>query len=345
MSSVEYRERLEKSISGEKMDRHAFFFFMDAPFVCTAAGASMTDYYSSPATMMECQLQAYDMIGGYGFLYPDYGVVAEGTAYGGVLRTDPVGVLSLNPCGIETLEDVLALRPADFNGDNLLARSLKTMEYMVNHKPEGYEVETTRVMAPFTAAAMLRGISDFCMDIYEEPERVHALMELIIRDSIRFVKEQEKILGHEARYILLADDLSSFLSREMFDTFIKPGYDEFYKEFPSAQRWLHNDANAAHIASGIADAGFKVWHAGNCIDIHKAMAECQNKVSIVGNLPPVQFLQKGDPDTVYRTTCDFIKSCEGNMKHVISVGGYLAWNTPPENVKAMIQAVNDSRCD
>lgn len=341
MSYKQCKDQLEKSIRGEKMDRHAFFFFMDAPFVCSAAKVSMSDYYADPAVMMECQLQVYDRIGGCGFLYADYGVVAEGTAYGGAVKTDPIGVMALKASGMGTLEDAAALKPADLYGDNLMAQSLKTMEYMVSHKPEGYEVETTRIMAPFTAAAMLRGVSDFYVDIYEEPEMAEALMDLILNDSIRFVKEQERILGHDTEYILVADDLSSFISKEMYDEYVKPRYEKFYSAFPNAQRWLHNDANASRVASSIADAGFQLWHAGSSVNIHKAMADCRNEVSIAGNLSPLQVLQEGNPDTVYQAVCDFVRSCEGNTKHVISPGGYLAWNTPVENVKAFIQAVED----
>lgn len=336
-----YKERLEKSIRGEKLEKHPFFLFIDAPFCSSVTGVPMTAYYGSAAAMMECQLQTYDKIGGYGFLYADFGVVAEGTAYGAKLRRDPMGVLSLKPSGIETLEEVLALPPADIYGDNLMGESLRVMEYMSAHKPADYELETTRVIAPFTVAAMVRGISDLCADIYEEPELVLALMDRICEDSIRYVKEQERIMGHEAGHIMLADDLSSFLSREMFDTYIRPVYEQFYQAFPNASRWLHNDANAAHIAGGIADAGFSLWHAGDCIDVHQAMADARNRVSIAGNLPPVGVLQKGTPDTVYQDTCALISACGGNTKHVISAGGYVPWDTPVENIKSMMQAVED----
>ena len=180
------------------MEKHPFFLFIDAPFCSSVTGVSMTEYYGSAATMMECQLQAYDRIGGYGFLYADFGVVAEGTAYGAELKRDSMGALSLKPSGIETLEEALALPPADIFGNNLMGESLRVMEYMSTHKPADYELETTRVIAPFTAAAMVRGISDLCADIYEDPELVLALMDRICEDSIRYVKEQERIMGHEA---------------------------------------------------------------------------------------------------------------------------------------------------
>lgn len=323
------------------MEKHPFFLFIDAPFCSSVTGVSMTEYYGSAATMMECQLQAYDRIGGYGFLYADFGVVAEGTAYGAELRRDSMGALSLKPSGIETLEEALALPPADIFGNNLMGESLRVMEYMSAHKPADYELETTRVIAPFTAAAMVRGISDLCADIYEAPELVLVLMDRICEDSIRYVKEQERIMGHEAGYIMLADDLSSFLSREMFDTYIRPAYDKFYQAFPNARRWLHNDANAAHIAEGIADAGFSLWHAGDCIDVYQAMADTRSEVSIAGNLSPVRVLRNGTPDTVYQNTCDFIRACGGNTKHIISAGGYVSWDTPVENIKAAMRAVED----
>ncbi len=342
MTRQEYRNRLEGSIAGEKLDHQSVHFFIDAPFCCSVTGVPMKEYYASAQTMMECQLETYDKIGGFGSLYADFGVVAEGSAYGGIVRSDPTGVLALRPSGIETLDDVMKMEPMDLYGDHLVGKSLRIMEYMVQHKPADYDVDTTRVIAPFTTAATLRGISDFCSDIYEDPEMVTALLDLICDDLIRYVREQERILGHPAKYILLADDISSFLSPVTFSKYVKPYYERFWAAFPYAQRWLHNDADAAHLAGSIADAGFQLWHAGSCIDVHKAMADAGNRVSIVGALHPIHVLRDGTPDSVYRTTCDFIRACKGNPKHIVSVGGYVTWDTPIENVKAMIQAADDT---
>lgn len=342
MTPLEYRQRLEGSISGDKVDRQPVHFFIDAPFCCSVTGIPMGEYYSSAQTMMECQLETYDKIGGFGTLYADFGVVAEGSAYGGVVCADPTGVLALRPNGIETLEDVMRLRPMDLYGDHLVGRSLRIMEYMVSHRPAGYEVETTRVIAPFTTAAMVRGLSDLCADTYEDPEMVKALLDLVVEDLIRYVKEQERILGHPAKRILLADDISSFLGLSAFQEFVRPYYDRFWAAFPHSQRWLHNDANAAHLAGAIADAGFQLWHAGSCIDVHKAMTDAEGRVSIAGALHPIHVLKDGTPDTVYRTVCDFIRACQGNPKHIVSAGGYITWDTPVENVKAVICAADDT---
>ena len=340
MTVTEYKERLNGSIAGKKLDHHAVHFFIDAPFCCSVTGVPMSEYYANAETMLECQMETYDKIGGYGMLYPDFGVVAEGSAYGARVISDPTGVLALRPNGIETLEDVLALKPMELYGDHLVGRTLRFMEYMVAHKGS-YEVDTTRVIAPFTTAACVRGISDFCADIYADPDMVSALLELVTGDLIRFVREEERILGHRAERILLADDISSFLSRATFEEFVKPTYERFWAAFPYAERWLHNDANAQHIAPDIADCGFALWHAGHCIDVHKAMADSRNEVSIVGTLHPIHDLRDGTPESVYNKTCEFIRSCGGNTKHIVSVGGYVTWDTPVENVKAMIQAADD----
>ena len=342
MTRQEYEQRLEGSIAGEKLNRQPIHFFIDAPFCCSVTGVPMQEYYASPQTMMECQLETYDKIGGFGSLYADFGVVAEGSAYGGQVRSDPTGVLALRPSGIETLEDVQKLEPMDLYGDHFVGKSLRIMEYMVQHKPEDYRVDITRVIAPFTTAASLRGISDFCSDIYEDPDMVFALLDRVCEDLIRYVREQERIIGHPARYILLADDISSFLSPASFREFVKPYYEKFWAAFPYAQRWLHNDADAAHLAGAIAAAGVSLWHAGSGIDVHKAMADAGNRVRIVGNLHPIHVLRDGTPDSVYEATCGFIRECKGNTKHVVSVGGYVTWDTPVENVKAMIQAADDT---
>ena len=55
----------------------------------------------------------------------------------------------------------------------------------------------------------------------------------------------------------------------------------------------------------------------------------------------IRLFEKARDQTVYQDTCALISACGGNTKHVISAGGYVPWDTPVENIKSMMQAVED----
>lgn len=117
---------------------------------------------------------------------------------GGKVRFDEHGFISVEPAGIEEVEDVLKIKPGDPYGDNYMRVALETLEYMVQNCPAGYKVNPHAIMGPFTVGAQLRGISDFCADTIAEPELVEAVLDLVIETQVNFMKAQEKILGGPA---------------------------------------------------------------------------------------------------------------------------------------------------
>ena len=120
------------------------------------------------------------------------------------------------------------------------------------------------------------------MDIYDDPDFVQALMEIVINTQIAFMKEQEKILG-QLDYILILDDISSFLSENQFRELVIPAYDRIYAEFPNVQHWYHKDADAGHLSSAVADSRSQPWHVGTTYDIVETRQKTQGKVSLCGN--------------------------------------------------------------
>jgi uroporphyrinogen-III decarboxylase len=195
ISGKENSLRINKSLAGIKLDRHAFHFFADAPFLCSVAQVPLGEYYNDYKLMLDVQINVFDQMGKNGLVSPEYGAVMECSGFNSKIHKDAVGIMSAYPIGINELSDVLKLKPVDLYGDNMMAKSLEALEYMKHHVPEGYEVNPCRIMAPFTVAATLRGISDFCVDLYENEDLVFALMEISLETSIRYAQEMKRILG------------------------------------------------------------------------------------------------------------------------------------------------------
>lgn len=343
MSTLKERnaERLKKSIAGEKCDAHAVFNFYTYPFFHAATKVDLNQYFHNPAACMESQLQAYDLLDGCGNLVPDMGAVAETSALGGTVRFDEHGFISVKPAEIEELDDVLAIKPGDPYGDNYMRRALETLEYMVQHCPEGYKVNPHPLMGPFTVGAQLRGISDFCADTIAEPEMVDAILDLVIETQINFLHAQEKILGEPLHHVLVCDDLSAFLSQDAYEQIVLPAYDKVFAEFPNTQRWLHNDSTARHVAHLIPKGGMRAWQYLPSIPPQDALELTENKITLLGGLNPVELAGLTEEETIIKCN-EVIDSFQGNSRCVLAAGGSIN-QVPIANLRAMFRVADERK--
>ena len=137
---------------------------------------------------------------------------------------------------------------------------------------------------------------------------------------------------------MICDDISSFIRPEQFNEFIRPCYDKIYQAFPTAERWLHNDAEALHLSECIAAAGFKLWHVGSCFDICEARRRTGGTVSLVGNLVPVKEVAEYSEEEIYAAALKQLEKFGGDPKYILGLGGFNSYGPPLENLKAMIRA-------
>ena len=342
MSNLRERnfERLRKSIAGEKCDAHACFKYYTYPFYHEVTKVPLHDYFHNPKLQLETQLAVLDQLEGVGNPMPDVGSVAEASALGGIVKFDGAGFISVHETGIEDEEDVMQIKPADPYGDNYMKVALETLEYFVANTPKEYKVNAPCLMGPFTVAAQLRGISDFCMDTIADPELVDALLDKVIDAEIKYLKEMEKILGNLS-HVLVCDDLSAFLGEKDYRRLIIPTYDRIFAEFPDTQRWYHNDATTNHIAADVAKGGIRAWQYGPCMTPAEAAEKTNGEVTLLGGLHPIQLANYSVSET--EEACHkLIDEYKGNSRQVISAGGSIN-QVPVENLLTLFRVADERK--
>lgn len=336
-------QRIQKSLAGEVPDRQPFLLFINFPLIKSVTGVNLHEYFNDPRIMMDAQVETFRKLGLQGPLYPDYGVVAECSAMGSEIVYDDLGFPSVHADESLEFEDVVeAAKPADPWNGSLMTRALEALEYMVAHAPADFRVENCGVVGPFTTAAQYRGISEFCVDIYMEPELSEELISICTQTLINYCKEQQKILGKPLEHILVYDDTTSFLKPDNYRQFSMPYYDMLYREFPGTQRWLHNDANGVHLSELIAEAGFVLWHTGRVFDITEARKKTNGKVCLCGNLSPLEEIKTGTPEEAKAAALRQIAIFNKDPKYILSTGGFISYDTPVENIRALIEAALES---
>lgn len=344
MSTLRERnfKRLKESIAVEKSDGHAVFNFYTFPFFQAATGVNLDDYFHNPEITLQCQIEALEKLDGIGNPLPDMGAVAEASGLGAEIVFDDNGFIAAHPnprlAEADDIDDIDWLEPGDPYADNYMKKALDSLQYMVDHCPEGYRINPHPIMGPFTVGATIRGISDFCADTIAEPDMVNKILDVVCETTIRFMKAQEKILG-SLHHVFVADDLSAFLSEPAYREFILPRYEQIFKEFPNTQRWLHNDSTARHVAPAIADSGMVAWQYLPEILPGDALELTNGNVTLLGGLSPLD-LAKWTAEETYTNCTEILKSFNGNNRCVLAAGGSIN-QVPIENLKAMFKAADD----
>ena len=312
-----------------------FHLFINFPFICSFTGVTPQEYFGDPKTMLDAQVETFQRLKLPVCLVADYGLATECSAFGAPVKYDNMGFPSVEGTLLPDLEAAGSWDVPDPWSAGLMPKVLHTMEYMKEHAPAGARLEVSPVSAPFNTAAMLRGISDFCLDLAEEEEEViHDFLNLVTDSITAYLKAQEQIAG-EADCIMVCDDVSSFVSPAAYSEFVLPTYERLYSAFPNARRWLHNDARAAHIAPLVAKAGFECWHIGDCIDMEKALEDTQGRVKLIGNMSP-KLMRTGTAEEVKAEAQRMCSQYGQSDAFVAGVGGFINYGTPVENVEAFI---------
>jgi len=194
---------------------------------------------------------------------------------------------------------------------------------------------------PFTIACALRGATEFCTDLYADPDFFHAVMHLITEATITRIEAYRKRLGQpvESEAWGFADDSVQLLSVETYSEYVLPYHKRLMDHFgPKGPNSIHLCGNATHLFPTIRDAmnvqsfdtGFPVDHGA----LRKALGP---DVEIYGG-PHVEILRSGSEGEVRAVARAILESgiMEGG-RFVLREGNNVAPGTPPANLAAMYE--------
>lgn len=198
---------------------------------------------------------------------------------------------------------------------------------------------------PFTAASNLRGATEICLDIYEDPDYVKELMEYITEATILRIRAWRERFGHKMRPDRwgFADDSIQLLSTDAFREFVLPYHRRLISELAGAgPHSIHLCGDASrHFPILRDELNIKEFDTGFPVDFAALRRDLGPDVRINGG-PSVQFLIRATPAEVRKEVRRILSSgiMEGG-RFVLREGNNLAPNTPEENVVAMHAAARE----
>ena len=197
------------------------------------------------------------------------------------------------------------------------------------------------MIGPFSLAARLLDVSEIMMDCYDEPEKVHTVLEKVTEFLINYAKA---FRDAGANGIMIAEPVAGLLSPALEEEFSAPYgkkivdavQDDFYPVI------YHNCGdNVLRMIDSISSIGAAGYHFGNSIDLKEMLEKFPQDLPVMGNVDPAGVLRMSNPETVRKKTLELLENCSAYANFIPSSGCDVPPMTPWNNLDAFFGAVKE----
>jgi MtaA/CmuA family methyltransferase len=195
-----------------------------------------------------------------------------------------------------------------------------------------------RVAAPFSSAALLYGIDATMMLTIDNPELLRATCDFFVDLQTRFGLAQYGAGAH-ALWVGDCNAMSNLISLNHYDEFaFEPCRRLVSALNEKGLTFLHaSEERAAYLEREI-DLGASAVSAGPGADIVATKGLFQGRQALIGNLDPIEIVQKGTPELVAEKTRAMIEACKPGGGYIFNPGEMIPRETPEESIRAMVAA-------
>jgi len=319
-------------------------FYDFAPCHAGVAGGipNLTRYYLDVDEKIRVQMELKERLPEALILpgiFPDLGVVAEVSAFGGQIHWFDDGAPYIAPA-FKDIKEVDSLKPPKPGRTGLTAPLLIQQEIMIRKlNARGKALEKwVLTMGPAEIAGLLLGYDKYYYAFYDDPKRVTTLMEMVTEFVIKWIRRQGEAFGG-ADVIMIADHVCSQVTIEQLEELILPFEKEIYASFPDALKIYHNEGfhSDRHIEL-VLGFGADLWHFGS--DVHSLpdlYSKIGDKIVPFGGLSPHGVIRTGTPEEDYSETRKVVEAAKGR-RLLLSSGTGTTPDTHLANVRAMVRA-------
>lgn len=335
---------LLRTINGDTFEALPIGFIIDSPWLPNWYGIKILDYFSNDDLWLKANLKVIEQFPDVLFLpgfWSEYGMCTEPSAFG-VRCTFPQNEFPHAHKKINSTDEIDSLVLPNPETDGLLPMVLNRLKLA---RPiieaRGHKIRFAVARGPMNIASYLMGATEFITTMMMMPEKAHALMQkltLFLKSWIEFQMQTFPSIDG----IFLLDDIIGFMGVNEFTEFGLPYFKELFNQKVSV-KFLHNDAPCLQSAPLLNEMGVNLFNMGFDIHLNELKELTQNKITLVGNLPPRDVLASGTKEEVKVKTQELLKSLKDRSKIIISCGGGMPPGVSSKNIETFISTVKSYR--
>jgi len=336
-------QRFVRTVKFEPTDHVPVALLGTNRFYASLAGMPLFKVLHDPTRMMEVQRSIFRRFPDITFVpgaWPDYGAGIL-SAYGCHVYWSSDGMPQVRTKAIRSVDDLREFRVPDPYHDGFMPWYLETLRTFVGRR-EDFESNLHFLwsMGPGELATYLWGATEFLVSLYEMPEIVDAFLERVT-DSILIWLGAQQDVNPEADGILLTDDIAGMMSEKFYRRFLYPCHRRIREAYAEHILVFHNDTQSDHLLPSLRELGIDVFNLGKTTDLVRAKECMQDRVSLMGNVDPLELLTRGtENDVIEASNLCLSQAAEGGG-FILSAGGGMNEGTRPKNLDALLIAVRE----
>ncbi|MCX6873904.1 MAG: uroporphyrinogen decarboxylase family protein [Verrucomicrobia bacterium] len=315
---------------------------VDSPWLPAHLGITHHDYYFDSEVWFNAHrrvIEEFPEVIFFPSWWAEVGMAAEPSALGVRVRFWPHQTPSEErvPCRLEDLDQLAPPDPTSDGFCPLILHRYATMKQRIFDA--GYTIPVVAARGPLCTASFFRGVTQLMMDLMDEPQRVLQLIDLCTTLTIDWLKAQAAAIGPCVEGILVLDDIVGMIGPDDYERFAHPFLKRICAAFPND--WVkvyHNDAGIDACLERLPDTGFDVLNWGPQTAIADACTRLGGRMTLMGNVPPLELGVRGTPEQVEQATLDVLRKAAGHPL-ILSVGGGVSPGMPAPNIRAMANAL------
>jgi uroporphyrinogen-III decarboxylase len=318
-------------------------FIIDSPWLPGWAGISTLDYFTSEQIWFDTNIKAIKKFPDITFLpgfWSEFGMCTEPSAFGSKC-TWQENALPFADKIIRNIQDISNFSKPDPKTDGLLPFMLNRLKHLQSRiEQEGHAIRFAVARGPLNIASFLMGTTEFLMAIRTDPNETKTLLDIVTDFIIDWLKLQiETFRSIDGIFVL--DDIVGFMGDEDFRQSALPYLKRIYQSIDVAVKFFHNDAAGLVCAPYLADIGINLFNFSFEHGLDQMKKLTNNKVTLLGNIPPRDVLGAGTPEDVRNSVKAALDSVEDKSRIIMSCGGGMPQDVSTENIEAFLTAVRE----
>jgi MtaA/CmuA family methyltransferase len=306
------------------------------------AGITMDQFRNDPALMAEAFIRSVEKYEIDGVMI-DLDTVSLAGAVGVPVDFPPNDAARTTHGILRDLMDIRKLRPPKIENYRYIQNWLEAVRKIKFYFKDEIYVRGNCDQAPFSLASMMRGMSNWMMDMYMGEESL--LFEIL--GYCEDASQQFLRLMAETGCDMLSNGDSpagpDLLPPELYEKFALP-----YEMNLSAESHrlgmpyaLHICGNTELILDKMPETGADAFELDYKTDTRKAFEELHDKAVFIGNIDPSGVLAMGTPGLVREKTESLLKIFSKTNRFILNAGCAIPASTPEENIRAMVQVARE----
>lgn len=332
--------KLLSIIDGKEMRPLPVGFIIDSPWLPNWYGIKILDYFTNDELWFRANVHVVNAFPDILFLpgfWSEYGMCSEPSAFG-TRSSFPPNEFPHSHKTIHSVDDISKISRPNPETDGFAPFILnRLLLYQQKIEDEGHKIYFSVSRGPLNIASYLMGTTEFLLAMMTNPDSIHHLLNIITEYITEWHNLQQKTFP-SIDGILVLDDIIGFIGEEEFLIFGLPYLKKIYDR-NVAVKFLHNDSDCSSSLKYLPEIGINLFNMGFDKSLKDLMIQSDHKVTMMGNIPPMDVLVNGSKEEIEKAVKDLISNLDSKSKVLISCGGGMPPDVSTENLRFFAEMV------